>query len=110
MEETITVQVPASEAEELGALIRDMAVDTAPIESRAFDGGIVVTAIVTLTTTSLPVLKAWLQARSQERRSTKVTIKGKQFTGYSADEVIAMLDASREDKGHMREGKEGQGN
>ena len=109
MEETITVQVPAAEAEELEALIRDMAVDTEPIDSRAFDGGMWITAVLTFTTTTLPVLKVWLQTRSQERRSTKVTIKGKQFQGYRADEVVAMLEAAKDTNSTEDEGKESKG-
>lgn len=98
MQGTITVQVPAGEAEALEALIRDLSVDAEAelIESRAFDGGLIIMAVVSIATATLPVLKAWLLARSQERRSTKVTIEGKQFQAYSADEVIAILEAVKD--------------
>jgi hypothetical protein len=99
VEQTVSVQVPAAEAADLDKLVRDLAADTETIESRAFDGGLVVTAVVTVVTATLPVLRSWLLARSQERRTTKVTIRGKQFQGYSADEVIAMLEADRQGKG-----------
>jgi hypothetical protein len=39
------------------------------------------------------VLRTWLLARASARKSTKATIDGKHFEGYSKNEVVAIMEA-----------------
>ncbi|GAB3757594.1 hypothetical protein GCM10027599_23910 [Yimella radicis] len=99
MDQDIAVQVAIAESEELKTLLLGFSAGEEPIQSRAFDGGLVVTGLLTLSTASLPVLKAWLIARADQKRSTKVIIGGKQFEAYSREDVIAILKAVEKSEG-----------
>jgi hypothetical protein len=89
----VTVQLPSAERDDLEHLAAGLPERPVMVESRAFDGGTVLTALVALGPPALLVLRSWLRGRSEERRATKITVDGKQFEGYSADEVIAVLEA-----------------
>ncbi len=89
----IIVRVPTSDATELQVLQEQLPGLVKLGESRAFDGIIAVQALVTVTLASLPVLRSWLVKRAEHRKSTTVLWKGTQLTGYTAAEVIAIVEA-----------------
>jgi len=98
MAENISIHVPEEDKADLKSLMKQLDLDGEPFTSRAFDAVTLSVVLVPLTIRALPVLKAWLLARSEARRSTKVTIDGQQFEGYSADEVVKILESTaRED-------------
>jgi hypothetical protein len=90
--QAITIQVSATERAELESLVAELGAGSRLLTNRPFDGATLVAALVTLTTAGLPVLRSWLLGRSIERRSTKVTVNGRQFEGYSAEDVTAILN------------------
>ena len=61
-------------------------------ESRSLDGETVATALVSIYVTGIPLFRAWLNARVAERKGCKVTIGGDVYQGYSADDVVKIID------------------
>lgn len=90
---SIVVRVPNEDVSDLHALKTQLPNEVNIVQSRAFDGATVVQALTALTIAALPVLKAWLLARAEHRRSTTVIWEGKQLTGYSAEEVGSIVTA-----------------
>lgn len=88
----LAVTVPLDDVEALNAL-RESLHAAPPMESRALDGETVLTAVLVVTLASVNMLRAWLLARSEERRGCVVRFDGKTFLGYSSDDVEAILAA-----------------
>ena len=65
--------------------------DVTVLESQAFDGTPIVQAVVALTATSAPVMKAWLKSRATERTARSITVDGKRMEGYSASDVERIM-------------------
>jgi hypothetical protein len=91
----VAVSVPLEDAADLERLFKSMQAPGAAMESRSLDGETVLTALLLVTTGSLGVFRAWLLARSAERRGCLVRIDGNTYRGYSSEEVIALLSAVR---------------
>jgi len=86
------VEVPLDEERELVTLSDQLDVSELPVRSRALDGDTVARLVVAVTALSLPVLRAWLVARAEHRKSTIVSWGGRRFVGYSAKEVAELAD------------------
>lgn len=100
-ERTVVIQVPATDRKDLNKLITQLAHEPGDVlESRAFDGATVLTLLVSVSAGTAAVLRTWLMARATTRKSTKATIDGKHFEGYTKDEVLAIMEAiKRSDHG-----------
>ena len=95
-ERTVIIQVPSNNREDLLILAGQLEVETADVlESHAFDGATMLTLLVSVSASTAAVLRTWLMTRAAARKSTKVTIDGKHFEGYTKDEVLAIMEAVR---------------
>ena len=95
-ERSMIIQVPTTDRKDLDKLITQLGCELGDVlESRAFDGATLLTLLVSVSAGTAAVLRTWLMARATTRRSTKVTIDGKHFEGYTKDEVLAIMGAIR---------------
>jgi hypothetical protein len=93
-ERTLIIQVPTTDRKELDKLITRLEHEPGDVlESRAFDGATVLTLLVSVSAGTAAVLRTWLITRATTRKSTKVTIDGKHFEGYTKNEVLAIMAA-----------------
>ena len=92
--QAIAIQVPVGDRADLDELAGHVGQSATILESQAFDGATVLTLVLSLSAGVTAVLRAWIVARADAHKSTKLTIDGKQFVGYSKDEVLAILDAT----------------
>lgn len=91
-ETIIAVSVPIEDAKDLEQLIGESD-SPPPIESRGLDGQTVVTVLLPFFLPVLPLVKTWITARVQQRKGCTVSIEGRKFNGYTADEVVKILEA-----------------
>jgi hypothetical protein len=93
-ENTVIIQVPAADRADLDALASRLEAKPGDLlESQAFDGATMLTLLVSVSAGTAAVLRTWLLARASARKSTKATIDGKHFEGYSKNEVLAIMEA-----------------
>lgn len=91
--EHVLLAVPPAEAAELEELKATVEGTSQVVEARPFDGVVVAQILVPLTLATIPVLKAWLTARFDHRKSQTVVVRGMKFTGYSAEEVKELFES-----------------
>jgi hypothetical protein len=65
------------------------------VESDAFDGVVMVQAVVTLTVASTPIVRAWLMARAEIAEQRSVTVDGNVYNGYTRRDVEKLMGAHR---------------
>lgn len=95
MSTRVLVQVPVEDARDLEQLAERVGQPAALSDSRAYDGDSLVHLVLVVSATSVPVLKAWIRARVEQRKATKVSYDGMELAGYTPDEVeriIGLLD------------------
>ena len=96
-ENTVIIQVPATDRPDLEALASRLGAGPGDLlGSQAFDGASVLTLLVSMSAGTAAVLRTWLLARANVRKSTKAIIEGKHFEGYTKDEVLAIMNALRQ--------------
>jgi hypothetical protein len=96
-ENTVIIQVPAADRPDLEALASRLGAGPGDLlGSQAFDGASVLTLLVSISAGTAAVLRTWLLARANVRKSTKAIIEGKHFEGYTKDEVLAIMKALRQ--------------
>ena len=96
----IAVKAPLEASSDLRELIRDLGdVNAVPSESRALDGETLLTAIVSIGASTLPLLEAWLAGRTQRRQGATVQVQGMTFQGYTADEVVEIIQILKKNLG-----------
>ncbi|TCO40517.1 hypothetical protein EV646_11758 [Kribbella antiqua] len=87
--------VSPDEAAELEELTASVDGASEPVGARPFDGVVVVQAEIPLTAAAVAILKDWVKARFEQKKSQTVVVRGAKFMGYSADEIrelFAWLD------------------
>jgi hypothetical protein len=92
---SVYFEVPAEDAEDLAVLRARIPESIRIIESRA-DAATAIQAVLILGTVSLSAFKAWLIARGEAAKYTKVTVGHRILTGYSrkdAGEILRVLDS-----------------
>jgi hypothetical protein len=91
----ISVQVPPEDRSALDDLLArlGLSADAEITEVHPFDGETVVQSVVALTAVGTPALRAWLRARVDERKAFRVVYDGVEYTGYTSEEVEALVTA-----------------
>jgi hypothetical protein len=95
----VIVTVPHGDGPELAGLTRDLSSGSSPIEARSLDGATTAAVLLAVTTSSLPVLRAWLLARLDAKRGSIVSFDGVKLQGYSAAEVERIVSVIRQELG-----------
>ncbi|MGR6320016.1 hypothetical protein Q2K19_25795 [Micromonospora soli] len=99
----IVIKVPPLDEEALQQLVGALEDgDGEPFESRALDGGTLLTAIVTVGIPTISLLRTWMLARVAQRRGCIVQIDGQTFQGYSAEEVALVVEALEKRANQLR--------
>ena len=94
---SVSVQVPIEDEASLHELTGRMECDEREqIRVHPFDGEMVTQVVVPLTLASIPVLKAWILGRADQRKSLKVAFRGYELTGYTPREVEIIIRALEE--------------
>lgn len=88
----IIVAVPVDDQAELAELVSSVAGASETVESRPFDGVVLVQTLVPLTIASLPLLKAWIVNRFEHKKAQTVVLDGMRFEGMSANDVKTLLE------------------
>lgn len=88
----IIVGVPVDDQTELAELISAAPGASDPVQSRPFDGVVLVQTLVPLTLISLPTVKAWITHRFEHKKAQTVVLDGMRFEGMSAKEVKTLLE------------------
>lgn len=88
----VIVAVPMIDQTELAELISDVPGASDIVESRPFDGIVLVQTLIPLTLVSLPLVKAWITHRFEHKKAQTVVLDGMRFEGMSADEVKTLLE------------------
>lgn len=94
--QTIAVQVPADDADELEKLLAELDQEQDLVGSRPFDGQVLVTALVIISGGAFGVLRTWIRARADARKEYRVVVDGMEMTGYSGAEVERILNSLRD--------------
>jgi hypothetical protein len=89
----VSVQVPPEDRSALDDLLRSLDHSTEVTEVHPFDGETMVQSVLAVTAVSTPVIRAWLRARVDQRKTFRVVYDGVEYTGYTADEVEALVQA-----------------
>ncbi|MFB7576275.1 hypothetical protein [Streptomyces sp. NPDC056165] len=89
----LTIEVDLLDRDDLERFVAR--VDPAPtvIEVRALDGDTLLQAVIVITLSTLPVIRTWLLQRAVNKKATVVSWKGNRIQGYSAEDVIGILEA-----------------
>ncbi|MEU7809583.1 hypothetical protein AB0B18_24275 [Micromonospora chalcea] len=91
----VVIKLPSGEQAALQELILALDSDGTPFESRALDGGTLITAIVTITAPTILTLRTWMQARVAEQRGCTAQFDGHTFQGYTDEDIsrlVSMLE------------------
>lgn len=88
----VVIAVPEAEALELARLQDTLPQNTTPIQSKPFDGVTMLQILVPVTVASIPIIKTWVKARFEHRKTQAISFKGMKFTGYSATEVKELIE------------------
>jgi hypothetical protein len=91
----MAVQVPISDSTDLSEFSAFQVGSI--VEKRGLDGASVAEIIVVATGGSLGLLRSWLLARIDHRKSTTVSWNGRNLTGYSASDVERIVSALERD-------------
>ncbi|WP_146081670.1 hypothetical protein [Clavibacter michiganensis] len=83
----VLISVPAEDAKDLAHLQEMLSEPGQLIESKPFDGVLMLQILVPVTLASVPVLKLWIKSRFELRQTQSVSINGMNFTGYSPKEI-----------------------
>ena len=62
------------------------------VQAKPFDGVTTAQVLLPLTIAAVPVVKAWIGARSAHKKSQTVVLRGMRFEGYSAKEVAKLYE------------------
>lgn len=94
---TLAIGVPLDSRTDLEDLATSLG-EGSVLEARGLDGQAILTLVVTLYTTSVPIVITWIRNREKYRKDMSVTIEGRRFivNGYTSDEVIKMIKALEE--------------
>ncbi|WP_345201996.1 hypothetical protein [Fodinibacter luteus] len=87
----VIVRLPASDAQELTALVQSIHSDEDVEMVHPFDGATVAQVLVALSTATLPFFRIWANARVEARKGFVVVHDGRELRGYTADEVERII-------------------
>ncbi len=90
MSETIRIEVPLSDLQEVEGALRRQGVGVTTLESRGFGGIATGTVIVTLTGMALRAITSLYKERQATRRATKLKYRGIELEGPS-DAILVDL-------------------
>jgi hypothetical protein len=90
---SVVIQTPIADVDALNGLAVEFGSSRELLETRALDGGSVAAVVLPVTIASLSLLKAWMLARIDQKKSVKISWNGKTFQGYSAQEVSRITEA-----------------
>jgi hypothetical protein len=91
--ESIAIEVPLEEADEVAADFRHSMSEVEVFGSKAFDGDAVAQIVLGLSAGTVTIVRTWLMARVARGRSFSVVWKGRHLIGYNADDVVKIIDA-----------------
>lgn len=88
---TIAVRVREDDTSDLQALLDALGAATDPEVAHPFDGETVVQAIVVLGAGAFPFFRAWVEARTAQRKHFSIVTNGTELKGYTAQEAQFIL-------------------
>lgn len=88
---SVIVQLPASDASELRALVEEVDSGEEVEMVHPFDGETVAQVLLAVSAASLPYFRIWARARVEARKGFTILHEGKELRGYTADEVERIL-------------------
>ncbi|MFF3639083.1 hypothetical protein [Streptomyces sp. NPDC002250] len=89
----MTIEVDLLDRDDLEQLAAHVDATPVVIEVRALDGDTLLQAVIAVTATALPVIRTWLLQRAENKKATVVSWDGNRIQGYSAKEVMGILEA-----------------
>jgi shikimate kinase len=97
MSPTMSLQVPVDEVESLEELLRTLQAPSETSRLHPFDGETVVQAVVTLSGAAIPILRIWLRARVEARKSYRLVYDGTEYEGYDVKEIERLVQVLKAD-------------
>lgn len=88
----VVFEVSQSDAEELREFAATLE-NALLVESRALDGDAAIQLVATVVLATIPVIRAWLLARSDRKKSTLISWNGNKIQGYDAAEVKEIIES-----------------
>lgn len=98
----IAISVPAVDRDALAELAISANSTSRVFETRGLDGETFATVVIAIDASVVSVIKVWLTTRAERHKKSVVRIAGRDFRGYSPEEVLTIL--SRIAEGQMEEG------
>jgi hypothetical protein len=107
--DSIAVEVRPEEVDAVAADFRHSISEVEVFGSRAFDGDAVVQIVLGLSAATVTVVRTWLMTRVDRGKSFSVVWRGRRLVGYSADDVVKIIDAiERGDVSQLPAAKDGE--
>lgn len=100
------IVVPPEGTADLEKLATQLAIQLPLVNSKQFDGLVMVQMLLPVTLVSISALKGWLLARIERQRTQEVVINGRRFKAYSAKDVERILGALDAAEGQSDESPE----
>jgi hypothetical protein len=96
----LILEVPAADSSELDLPDPQVLPRTEPVShASGLDGAHVLQASIVVTAGTVRVLRTWLLARTERLQNTRVVWNGREFHGYTAQEVELLLRALERELG-----------
>lgn len=94
----LSVQVPPGDEATLAELAEQLGIDTdAVIRTHPFDGQEMLHLLVPASAAALTVLRTWIKSHYARAAHYRITYRGTEIIGYSADEVERLIASLAEE-------------
>lgn len=97
METAVTVGVPVADADDLSDVTPVFADPPVALEAHPFDGAVFAQVAGVVTSAGVPVLLAWIKARTEKRKHMSISAYGVEATGYTVEELQPVLEMLKAD-------------